>query len=256
MTTEFYYSAFAAITSFAVGITFFYYIWRNNILTPTRSFFWHYSIGFLFLGFSHSQSLWINSGAQIDYLLFVTLRIFSLLVTIIAYSLFISGTTSLFLKERLMLKLLFLFYGSTLAAFFIYSVLMTEIDSIIITTVVLWGFVLPVNIFLGCAFLYLFLKGIPFDTVKKQPSAIILSFAWFYVFILGVILWFSLVAYSRDFYLLKLAASKEWFLARAIGHLLILIGFILYCRYLRRLKIPEYLKFQKGAREFTTKLSE
>ena len=256
MTTEFYYSAFATITSFAVGITFLYHIWKNNILTPTRLFFQYYSIAFLFLSFSNFLSLWINSGAQINYPLFVALRIISFLVTVISYSLFVNGTTSLFLKERLIVILLSFFYGSILTAFFVYSLLMTEIESITITTVVLWGFIIPVNMFLGCAFLYLFIKGAPFDTVKKQPSTIILSFAWFYIFVLNIILWFSLVTYPRDFYLLKLAASKEWFLARAIGHLLILIGFILYCRYLRHLKIPEYLKLQKRARKFTTKSFE
>lgn len=242
----FYYSVFTAITSFAVGVVCLCNIWKNNILTPVRSFFWHYSIGFLVWGFSQSLSVLVNSGIQISYPSFVTLRIISLLATIIAYGLFVRGTTSLFIKDSLITKLLTLFYGSAMAGFFVYALLMTEIESIIIITVVFWGLVLPVNILLGCAFLFLFIKGTPFDTVKKKPSTIIFSFAWFYVFVLNIILWFSLVNYPQEFYFLKLAASQEWFVARAIGHLLILTGFILYCQHLRHLKIPEYLKFVKN----------
>lgn len=243
MPTIFYYSLFTALTSFGAGVCCLCQIWKNNILTPARSFFWHYAMAFLFWGFSQSLSILVNSGAQISHSFFIALQIISLLATIIAYILFVRGTTSLFLKDRLIVKLLTTFYGSAVAAFYIYSVLMTDIKSITITTVVFWNLFLPVNLLLGCASLFLFIRGIPFDTAKKKPSTAILSFAWFYIFILNLILWFSLVNYAQDFHLLKLAASKTWFIARAIGHLLLLTGFIFYCQHLRHLKSPEYRKF-------------
>lgn len=256
ITLELFYSVFVIITSLAVGLALFFYLRKNQILTPVRFFFWHYAVGFLVWGLSQLIPLFVNLGIQISYPFLVGLSIISFLALMSAYLFFYRGAILLFTKNRFVTTVFPLIFGSLFASFFTVAVLVDKFESSAITTLAFWGFILPVNLFLGCVFLYSFIKGTPLDTMERKPYVLILSFAWFYVFVLNIILWFNLVTYPREFYLLRFATSEGWLLARTIGHLLILVGFILYSRYLYRLSIAEVVKLIKKAKTFTPEQSK
>ena len=251
MSIIFYYSIFTASTSFFVGLCCLYKIRKNQILTPIKSFLWHYSIGFLIWGLNQVFFLFINSGLEISYAALTILIIFGFLTTVAAYYFFLKATISLFIKNKFVVTVFPFIYGLTMVGFFTFLLTVVKVESIFAITVAFWGFILPVNLLLGFCYLYFFINGIPFDSLKGNPSVFVLSFAWFYTFILNTMFWFSFVEYHQELYILKIAASKEWLIYRAIGHLLILAGFILYCDCLYRLKTPEHLRFREKTEKST-----
>ena len=235
-----FYSALIIITSVVVSLVLFFQLRKNRILiAPTRSFFWHYALGFLIFSLVHVQVFLINLGVQISYPFLATLGVISLFAMLFSYLLFYRGTAFLFTKDWFMTTLFPLIIWPIFACIILFLLAIVKVEFFLILTVVFWGFLFPINIYLGFIFLRLFFKGTPFDTVKRKSHTLLLSFSWFFIFSLDVILWFNLVLYPQEFSILRLAMCKEWFIARAIAHLLILTGFLLYGRDLRHLSIAK-----------------
>lgn len=231
-----FYSLLAIITSAVISLALFFRLRKDHLLA-TRFFFWHYSLGFIIFSLALVVPFFINLRIiGISYPILMGLYIISLVAILVSYALFYRGTVLLFTKDKFITTIFPLIFIPILAGLTVISLFIVKIEIFIVLTAIVWGFLFPINIFLGSAFLYLFIKGAFFDTGRRQPHTLLLSFAWFLIFALDILLWFILAAYPHEFWQMKLASLKGWFVAKAIAHWLILIGFVLYNRYLQYFK--------------------
>jgi len=226
------------IIAAVASLAFLCRIERNRIL-PTKFFFWHYTIGFAILSLVNLPIFLINYGVQISYNYLVILYCISFFAVLFSYLLFYRGTILLITKNRFFTTVFPLIFLPAFAAVAIIFFFLFKVEIFSIYTAVVWGFLIPLNGFLSSLFLYFFFRGAPFDTIKRRPCAIILSLGWFLLTFVDILLWLNVAVYPREFWVLKIASAKEWYFLRGFSYLLILIGSLLYSRYLGQPKTLE-----------------
>jgi len=228
------YSVIIVITSFVAVFILFLRIQKNHILN-TRFFFWHYMVGFVLFGLAHLPVLLINLRIEISYNILLFLYIFGFFTIFIAHQLFLRGTNSLFIKDRIFTTIFPIVVFPLFAALTLFLFFVSQIGPILIYTVLMWGFLIPINLYLTFIFLYFFIKGAPFYPVKRQLYALFLSLGWLVTLITYIILWVRSVAYSPEFWVLEVASSKGWLLIRAIAYFLIFVGAMFFSdRYYKK----------------------
>ena len=218
-----FYSVVIIITSFVAAFILSLRIRKNHILN-TRFFFWHYMVGFVLLGLAHLPILLINLRIEISYNILFFLYIFSFFTIFIAHQLFLRGTNSLFIKDRIFTTIFPIVVFPPFAALTLFLLFISQIGPILIYTVLMWGFLIPINLYLTFIFLYFFIKGAPFYPVKRQFYALFLTLGWLVALITYIILWVRSAAYSPEFWALEVASSKEWLLIRTVAYFLIFVG--------------------------------
>lgn len=206
-----FYSALVVITAFVAALILFLRIKKNHILA-TKSFFWHYALGFIFFGLAHIPIFIINLGIPVNYNFFVLLYIISFFAVFIAQQLFFRGTNLLFVKEKVFTTLFPIIVLPFFAALAFFLLLYSQTGPILIYTVLVWSFIMPISVYLSFIFLYSFVKGTPFGSAKKQLYALLLSLGWFIVLITYVTVWFQSVRYAPEFWAFGVISSKGWYL--------------------------------------------
>lgn len=228
------YSFSTLIISVFAGLFLFVRV-RKDYNLISKSFFRHYILAFLALSLTNLPIILINLGFQISYNALLFLYGVSFFAVFFSYMLFYRGTLLLFTKDSffttafpLIFSPAFLIISST----FLFAY---KIETFLIYTIWTWGFLLPLSGFLGSLFLYFFLKGAPYDSIKKRHfSTIFFSLGWFLLLIVDLLLWITSINYSHEFWILKIASTKEWFLIRDLAYLIILSGAMFYIKYLNR----------------------
>jgi len=234
-----FYSIFIIIVSLVASLLLFLRIKKNHLLT-TRPFFLHYALGFLISSLIHVPIFLIHLRIiTISYNLLISLYAVSFLAILFSYLLFYRGTILLFTKDKFVTTIFPLIFLPLFATLTVALLFIFKVETILIMTAVVWGFLLPLSGYLGSLFFYSFIKGTPFNTMKRKFHALLLSFAWFLILILDIVIWLKTATYVHDFWVLKIAAAKGWFLARAIAYLLILVGVLLYAKYLQHPRTDE-----------------
>ncbi len=234
-----FYSFFAIITSAIASLILFFRIQRNHILT-TKSFFWHYAFGFIALSLTNLPIFFINLGVKLSYNSLIFFYCLCFFAVLFSYALFYRGTVLLSSKDKLLTTLFPLISLSLFAAMVVISFFVLKAKLVIMYTAVVWGFLLPLDGFLGVLFLYFFFKGAHFDSLKKQFHTIFLSLGWFLLLFVDILLWWQSVNFPYpEFWILKIASVTWWFLLRAAAYILILVGSLFYARRLQHPKIEE-----------------
>ncbi len=224
----FIYSLSAIIVSFIASIVLFLRIKKNGLLN-TKFFFWHYALGFAIVGLTFIPIFFINLGVfTITYNLLLTLYGIRFLALLSSYLLFYRGTMLLHTKDRFTTTIIPVFVIPIFAILTASLLFFQKVPTLLLFTAFSWGFLIPFSGYLAALFLYFFIKGAPLDGMKKQPYALILSFAWFIILFSIVLTWFELANYDPAFWMLKVASLNRYYLAQAIAHLLILIGSLGY----------------------------
>ncbi|MFN7088212.1 MAG: hypothetical protein ACK4NX_00065, partial [Candidatus Paceibacteria bacterium] len=98
-------------------------------------------------------------------------------------------------------------------------------------------FVSPINLFIIVTFLWAYLLGRCFTERKHGFSLLFISFAWIMIFLLDIIVWWILWNYPFDFWIVRFAELEKWYFARALSHIIALIGLIFMGRNLPLVKI-------------------
>lgn len=227
------YSFFLIVVSAVASLVLFLNIKKNNLLAPA-SFFKHYAWGFLLLTLIPIPIFIINLGIQINYDFLLILYALGFFGTYFSYLIFYRGTTLLYSKDRFTNTLLPLIFLPIFTVIAVISLFLIKIEVFIIYTAMIWGFLLPIAAYLSALFFYFFIKGAPFDTMKRKPYALLLSFAWLFILILDVFLWLNVATYPEAFWIFKIAGQKTYFFLRIIAYLMMFIGVLLYGKYLRR----------------------
>ena len=229
---NFIYSLSAIIVSAIASIVLFLRIKKNGLLS-TRFFFWHYALGFAIVGLTFLPIFFINLGVfTITYDLLLTLYAIRFLTLLSSYLLFYRGTMLLYTKDRLITTIIPVFIVPIYAILTASLLFFQKIPILLLFTAFSWGFLIPFSSYLAALFLYFFIKGAPFDGMKKQPYTLILSFAWFIILLSIVFTWSEVANYDPTFWMLKVASLNRYYLAQAIAHLLILIGSLGYGKHL------------------------
>ena len=225
----------------AIGsVLLFSRIKKDNLLSPVRFFFKNYAFGFAIFSLITLPIFFINlrlfTISNNFLLILYAVSFFALLFT---YLLFYRGAALLFTKDKFLTTIFPLIFLPLFAIVTVVSLFIYKIDIFIIYTAVIWGFIIPLTSYLGSLFLYFFIKGSPFDTMKRRSHALILSLGWFLVLMLEIFLWFDVATYPQEFWILKVSSSKGYLLGRALANLMILVGALLYGRALERSKMNE-----------------
>jgi len=221
------YSLLVIITSIVVAVILLLRIKKNHILT-TKFFFWHYMFGFVLLSLAHLPIFLINLRINISYNTLLVFYIISFFAIFIALQLFLRGTNSLFIREKVFTTVLPIIVSSFFAILTLFLLFFSQIGSILIYTVLMWGFLIPINLYLASLFFYFFIKGAPFDPIKRQAYMLFLSLGWFMVLVTHVVLWLSAITYAPEFWILKVTSFKWWFLARTVAYFLIFLGVMFF----------------------------
>lgn len=228
-----FYSLSTIIVSAVASLILFLRIKKNQLLTR-RLFFWHYAFGFAILSLVNFPIFFINLGFQISYNFLVILYCISFFAVLFSYLLFYRGTISLFTKDKFLTLVFPIIFLPVFAVVSTISFFLLKIDHLTMYTAVVWGFLLPINGFLGSLFLYFFLQGAPYDSIKRrQFYSLILSLGWFLLLFVDILLWFEVAGYPHMAWILKIASVKGWFLLRSLSYLLILIGSLIYSKHLQ-----------------------
>jgi hypothetical protein len=233
-----FYSILPAISAVICSIILFLRIKRNKIL-GAQDLFWHYAFAFGIIALTSIPIFLINLGVEVSYNNLYIIYAFIVLMVFISYLLFFRGTVLLFTKERFFPAILPLLILPAVAAFSLISLSFLNFSSIIIYTAFAWGFLFVNSNLLGSIFIFSFATGSPIKNIKRKFCALLLSLGWFSVLGLDVILWINAASYHPEFWILRIASLKEWFLVRAIVYLIILIGALSLGRCLQRNKIQE-----------------
>lgn len=221
------YSILPAVAAVLSSAILFLRIKKNNIMAA-KNFFWHYAFAFGVIALSNLPIFLINLRTEMSYndlLLIYGLTIFAIFVS---YLLFFRGTVLLFTRDRFFLTVLPLLILPAASAFSLIALFFMDFPTILIYTAISWGFLFVNDNILGSIFLYSFATGSPIKSMKRKSCALILALGWFAILGLDVILWINAALYHPDFWILKIASSNGWFLARAVVYLVIMIG-VLRC---------------------------
>jgi len=109
---------------------------------------------------------------------------------------------------------------------------------------------LPVNTLLSALFVYFFIRGSFFDDSKKMKERmymLIFIFGWISILVLDGVQWGILSGYPTEFWIIKIASFKEYFIIRAVVYLSILLGCLIYSGIIKKSNILEKIKiFRKG----------
>ncbi len=220
------------------GLILFFRIKKNSIL-PIRSFFWNYAFGFSIISLSHLPVFFINLGANLDYNTLRAVDFISFWALFLGYLFFYRGTILLLTKDRFMTTIYPLITLPLIAGIAMASLFILGVETITAYTAVAWGFIFPNTTYLASLFLYFFIQGAPFDTMKRKPGALLLSIGWFVILGSAIFTWLNSVTYHPELWILKTASLESQFLFRAFGYLLILAGCLLCCGHLPQPKTSE-----------------
>lgn len=116
------------------------------------------------------------------------------------------------------------------------SLFILKVETITAYTAVAWGFIFPNTTYLASLFLYFFIQGAPFDTMKRKPGALLISVGWFIILGSVIFSWLHSITYHPELWILKTASLKNQIFLRAFGYLLILIGCLFCCGHLSQPK--------------------
>lgn len=225
-----FYSLSVIIVSAVASLVLFLRIQKNQLITA-KPLFWYYAFGFAILSLVNLPIFFINLGVQISYNLLVILYGISFFAVLFSYLLFYKGTISLFTQDRFINTVFPIIFLPLFAALSVISLFIFKIEISIMYTALVWGFLLPAAGYLGALFLYFFIKGAPFDSIKRKPYALFLSFSWFSILFTDIFLWVNVIPF-HEFFILQIATAKGYFVLRAIAYLLILICSLSYAKSL------------------------
>lgn len=161
--------------------------------------------------------------------------------TCFSFIVFFKGVTSLLTKSKFWFnKFPFIVFSVILGLLLILPFVFNA-KMFTLMTILLFSFVLPMSLYLAVVFAYLYIRGHYWHfhkkCNKKHPHVIILSLSWFLICVLVIVQWIILREHNVDFWILKLASLKLWYLAMAAVHLLMLVGFLVYTRCWQHSKI-------------------
>jgi hypothetical protein len=223
---------------FIAGLVLFFRIKKNGLIS-LRSFFWNYAFGFSIIGLVHLPAFFINLGVHLTYNALRVIDIISVGALFFGYMLFFRGTIFLLTKDRFITTIFPLLSLPFAAGIAIASLFILKVETIVAYTAVAWGFIFPFNFYLASLFLYFFIRGAPFDTMKRRPGALVLSLGWFFVLASHILLWVGSFTYHPELWMLRLTSLGSEHLFLAFGYLLILIGVLLCCKHLPEVKTTE-----------------
>jgi len=226
------------VTPFIAGLILFFRVKKNSVLA-IKPFYWNYALGFLIISLSHLSVFLINLGLQLDYDVLRAVNFISFWALLFGYLLFYRGTIFLLTKDRFITTIFPLITLPLIAGIAMVSLFILEVATITIYTAVAWGFIFPSITYLTSIFLYFFIQGAPFNTMKRRPSVLLLSIGWFIVLGSAIFTWFSSVTYHPELWLLRAASLKGQFFLRVLGYLFILVGCLLYSKHLPQPKISK-----------------
>jgi len=208
----------------------------DSIIFP-KVFFWNYALAFAILSVVNLPIFFINLGVEIHYNALVFLYLISFLGVLVSYLLFYRSTLFLITKDNFFINIFPFIFITIFTLFSLFALFASKIEIFLIYTAGVWGFLLPFNAFLGSIFIYFFLKGIPNDSIKKYSfSSFLLSIGWFILLFTDISLWLISASYPNEFWILKIASAKGWFLLRSASYLIILIGVLLYSKQLHQVE--------------------
>lgn len=223
---------------FIAGLILFFRIKGDSIL-PIKSFLWNYAFGFSIISLSHLPLFFINLGANLDYSILRVVNFISFWALFLGYLFFYRGTILLLTKDRFITTIYPLITLPLIAGIAMASLFILEVGTITAYTAVAWGFIFPNTTYLASLFLYFFIRGAPFDTMKRKPGALLLSTGWFIVLASAIFTWINSVTYHPELWILKTASLGSQLFLHALGYLLILVGCLLCCGHLPQPKISE-----------------
>lgn len=232
-----FYPSLTMIVSAFASLILFLRIKKDHILI-SRVFFWNYASAFAILSLVNLPIFCINLGIKISYNFLLTLYTISFFAVLFAYLLFYRGTLALFIQEKFFTTIFPFTVFPAFAALTIFSLLVAKIETFVVYTVGVWGFLIPIDAFLATLCFYFFVRGVPVNGTKRRFSILLLSIGWFLFLILEIFLWYKVAtSITTEFWILKIAYRQGWFLLRAIANLLLLVGALLYGRRLEHLEV-------------------
>ena len=209
---------------------------RKSTSLAAKSFFLHYAFGFFMLSLAYLPILVINLRIfTIDYNFLIILYVIAFMALLFSYVCFYGSIISILSKNSFFTTILPILLPIFIV-FIIVSLFLTNIEHFIIYTVVVWSFITPVGFFLGCAFFYFFIKGMPLGDTSGRLATFLLCVAWIFILFLDFLLWFNVAKYNYDFWILKIASLNGYFYTRVVVYLFILIGALYFGKGLQRLK--------------------
>ena len=236
MVPNFSYIGLLILTSGALSL-FLFFFWQKNHLLKKKPFFWHWMWGVALYALIHAPVIIVNTvrnsnGAQTN--LYFLIAFFAFLgSTILFYrgALFFLNPTRFWLNKfpviwlvliAVIILVLYLEFGAGVA---------------LLSTIAIFGGTAPLALFLGILFLMLYIKrGCFVDYKDRSIGPLLISLAWFSIFVLDIILWLLIWQFPTELWYLHLAALQKWYLARAISITIILIGVTLFYRHLPHIK--------------------
>lgn len=225
------FSIIAIFSAAFVGLGIFLYC-KKCFTSSMAPFFKNYIIGFIVLGLGFFFHLLINLGLDMKYPFYLVVFLSSQFAIIMAHSLFIRGTVMLDTKDKFKTTIFPLIVLPAAAVLTILGLVFAGVSSFTMFTIIRWGFMIPIKVFLAAIFLYYFFAGSTFDTVKSKFHTIFLGLIWLVSLGMDVYLWFMLVP-AGDFWSLKLASFKGWYILRAAVYWFTLAAILVYAKYLK-----------------------
>lgn len=237
MSQAFLYASLAIVSSVLVSLFLLWGALKDH-RRADRPFFWHWALGFALLSVVHAPALTVHVVRNVSYAVFLSVYIATFFIILAAAFLWYRGTILFFTADKRWLTTYPGLYA-TGVALLVLGLLISGASVPIILTAWMILVPLPLDLFIAAVFFWFFLSSACYEDKARRFAPLLISVSWLAFFILDAAIWNILFHFPADFWIIRLASVSKWYLARAVSHIMLLIGLFLFWRHLPSIrKIP------------------